>query len=76
MTRLRRPAFPVFPARHTSQKCSNPDCDRKQHLNLGQGWYSCPKCGLEIARDHNAARNILRLGWSQHGVSCTEAGGL
>jgi putative transposase len=47
--------------RHTSQNCSG--CGRPQKLTLAERWYSCPECGTELDRDHNAARNILRLGW-------------
>jgi putative transposase len=52
----------------TSQNCSTPGCDNRQHLDLDQRWYSCPKCGLELDRDHNAARNILLAGMPPTGL--------
>jgi putative transposase len=49
----------VTPA-YTSQECSR--CHHRQKLTLAMRVYRCPCCGLEIDRDHNAARNILALG--------------
>ena len=49
----------VNPA-YTSQDCSA--CGYRQKLSLSDRTYSCPCCGLELDRDHNAALNILALG--------------
>jgi putative transposase len=63
----------VDPA-YTSQNCSG--CGRPQKLTLAERWYSCPVCGLELDRDHNAARNILRAGCAQRAYGRVEAAGL
>jgi len=50
----------VNPA-YTSQDCSGCNKNRQKmpsHIRI----YRCPKCGLELHRDVNAARNIFRLG--------------
>jgi putative transposase len=49
-------------AAYTTQDCSNPTCGHRQSLSLSARVYLCPWCGVEIDRDLNAARNILRLG--------------
>ncbi len=41
----------------TSQACSGCGCVVPK--DLGVRWHSCPHCGCELDRDHNAARNIL-----------------
>jgi putative transposase len=48
--------------RGTTQTCSG--CAEKVPKTLSQRQHSCPACGLTLGRDHNAARNILRLGES------------
>jgi putative transposase len=40
----------------TSQDCSN--CGHKVKKELSDRWHSCPNCGFECDRDHNAAINI------------------
>jgi putative transposase len=60
--------------RYTSQTCSGCGAVRKKELS--DRWHSCPDCQLELDRDHNAARNILRLGWSQRAHGHVEAAGL
>lgn len=40
----------------TSQDCSN--CGVKVPKTLADRWHSCPECGCELDRDHNAAINI------------------
>ena len=40
----------------TSQDCSN--CGIKVKKALSERWHSCPSCGCELDRDHNAAINI------------------
>ena len=48
--------------RGTSQKCSS--CRANVSKSLSDRQHICPNCGLNIGRDLNAARNILRLGMS------------
>jgi putative transposase len=43
--------------RNTSQACSG--CGTIVPKNLSERWHSCPHCGLELDRDHNAAINVL-----------------
>ena len=40
----------------TSQDC--PGCGVKVKKELSDRWHSCPNCGCELDRDHNAAINI------------------
>ena len=56
--------------RYTSQICSG--CGTVKKKTLDERWHSC-ECGTELDRDHNAARNILRLGRSQQLVMAVEA---
>jgi putative transposase len=49
----------VNPA-YTTQDCSN--CGHRQPMSLSERIYKCPCCNLEIDRDLNASKNILRLG--------------
>ncbi len=51
----------VNPA-YTSQRCSGPLCGALVYKGLSVRWHSCPECGTSLHRDHNAAKNILRLG--------------
>jgi len=44
----------------SSQICSH--CGYLQKLELNERIFRCPKCGLNINRDHNAAINIRREG--------------
>jgi putative transposase len=53
--------------RGTSQMCSA--CGREVPKDLGQRVHRCPHCGLELDRDVNAARNILRLALNSLGRS-------
>jgi putative transposase len=46
------------PPKNTSQECSG--CRKMVPKDLSVRWHSCPHCGAELDRDHNAARNILR----------------
>ena len=41
----------------TSQECSGCGCIVEKDLSVR--WHSCPHCGTELDRDHNAAKNIL-----------------
>ena len=44
--------------RNTSQRCSG--CGELVPKSLAVRTHSCPSCGLEIDRDHNASLNILQ----------------
>ena len=48
--------------RGTSQRCSQ--CGTTVPKTLQDRWHDCPACGLSLSRDHNSAREILRLGLS------------
>jgi putative transposase len=60
----------VNPA-YTSQDCSR--CGHRQKMPLSDRTYRCPCCLLEMDRDLNAARNILRLGLQALGLGSQEA---
>lgn len=47
----------------TSQRCSG--CGDQVPKTLGVRWHNCPRCGLLLGRDHNAALNILRAGMAR-----------
>ena len=49
----------VNPA-YTSQDCSR--CGHRQKMPLAERVFDCPDCELNIDRDLNASRNILRIG--------------
>ena len=49
----------------TSQRCAGADCGVLVQKGLSVRWHVCPDCGMSLHRDHNAARNILRLGQKQ-----------
>ena len=52
----------------TSQRCSG--CGAMVWKGLSTRWHECPECGLSIHRDHNSARDIMRLGQEQlYGVA-------
>lgn len=44
----------------TSQTCAQ--CGESVPKRLAVRWHSCPYCGCELHRDHNAALNILKKG--------------
>jgi putative transposase len=44
----------------TSQLCAQ--CGEAVPKRLAVRWHSCPYCGCELHRDHNAALNILKRG--------------
>jgi putative transposase len=54
----------VNPA-YTSQPCSG--CGVMVLKGLSVRWHSCPECGTELHRDHNAARNIESAGRALRG---------
>jgi len=55
----------AVPPAYTSQTCSG--CGVLVQKGLSVRWHSCPACGTSLHRDHNAARNIERLGQSRRG---------
>jgi putative transposase len=55
----------AVPPAYTSQLCSG--CGVLVQKGLSVRWHSCPGCGMSLHRDHNAARNIERLGRSLRG---------
>ncbi len=63
----------VNPA-YTSQRCSGPRCGAIIWKGLSVRWHSCPNCGTSLHRDHNAARNILRLGRSAESARIEPSG--
>ncbi len=58
----------------TSQRCSR--CGVVVKKSLSVRIHSCPICGLELDRDHNAAINILALGLQSLRPGSVEAAGL
>ncbi len=56
----------AVPPAYTSQTCSG--CGVIVSKGLSVRWHSCPDCGTSLHRDHNAARNIERLGQSLRGA--------
>jgi putative transposase len=50
----------AVPPAYTSQACSG--CGVMVAKGLSVRWHSCPDCGTSLHRDHNAAKNIERLG--------------
>ncbi len=50
----------AVPPAYTSQACSG--CGVIVAKGLSVRWHSCPDCGTSLHRDHNAAKNIERLG--------------
>jgi putative transposase len=54
----------VNPA-YTSQTCSG--CGVVVTKGLSVRWHACLDCGTSLHRDHNAAKNIARLGQSRQG---------
>jgi putative transposase len=55
----------AVPPAYTSQTCSG--CGVVVWKSLSVRWHSCPDCGTSLHRDHNAAKNIERLGQSLRG---------
>src|SRR5262249_12228174 len=56
----------TVPPAYTSQTCSG--CGVVVAKGLSVRWHACPDCGTSLHRDHNAARNIERLGQSLRGA--------
>ena len=57
--------------RNTSQNCSG--CGNSVKKDLSVRIHSCPFCGLELDRDHNAAINILKRSNSTVGTTGFQA---
>ncbi len=55
----------AVPPAYTSQRCSG--CGVVVSKGLSVRWHSCLDCGTSLHRDHNAAKNIERLGQSRRG---------
>jgi putative transposase len=55
----------AVPPAYTSQTCSG--CGAVVKKGLSVRWHACPDCGTSLHRDHNAAKNIERLGQSRQG---------
>jgi IS605 OrfB family transposase len=55
----------AVPPAYTSQACSG--CGVIVAKGLSVRWHECPDCGTSLHRDHNAAKNIERLGQSLRG---------
>jgi len=53
----------------TSQTCSG--CGHRQPMALRERVFVCTECGLEMGRDHNAARNIRREAIALSGVGAS-----
>jgi putative transposase len=60
--------------RNTSQACSG--CGVIVAKTLSERVHSCPDCGLVLDRDHNAARNILKLAVLRQGEHKTTGYGV
>ena len=56
----------AVPPAYTSQTCSG--CGVMVAKGLSVRWHSCPECGTSLHQDHNAAKNIVRLGQSRRGA--------
>jgi putative transposase len=62
----------AVPPAFTSQTCSG--CGVVVSKGLSVRWHSCPACGVELHRDHNAARNIQWRGQRLRGLAGLPAG--
>jgi putative transposase len=65
----------AVPPASTSQRCSGPGCGVIVQKGLSVRWHACPECGTSLHRDHNAAKNIERLGQSLRGGVALAASG-
>lgn len=54
-------AEPFYPSSKTCSCCGNV----KENLGLGERVYHCERCGVQMDRDYNAARNLLSLAVNQ-----------
>jgi putative transposase len=56
----------AVPPAYTSQTCSG--CGVMVTKGLSARWHTCPDCGTSLHRDHNAAKNIQRVGQTHRGA--------
>jgi putative transposase len=63
----------AVPPAYTSQRCSG--CGVLVSKGVSVRWHRCPECGMSLHRDHNAAKNIQRLGQSLQGDVALAASG-
>jgi putative transposase len=62
----------AVPPQYTTQECSR--CGALVKKTLSQRTHVCPKCGLVLGRDHNAARTILGRGLALLGLDTNYRG--
>jgi putative transposase len=62
----------AVPAQYTSQDCSG--CGKRVRKSLSVRTHVCPRCGLVLDRDENAARNVLWAGQALRGLAGMPAG--
>ena len=62
----------AVPAQYTSQDCSS--CGQRVPTSLSVRTHVCPRCGLVLDRDENAARNIQWAGQALRGLAGVPAG--
>jgi putative transposase len=63
-----------LPAEGSTQQCSVCRAKAKPRLELSDRVFSCQRCGLVLARDRNAARNLHPDHPRNHRLGCTGAG--
>jgi len=63
--------FLKVPAQYTTQTCAvcGHICTGEDYIPLGVEEWICPSCGAKLARDPNAAVNILRKGLTSLGLA-------
>jgi putative transposase len=64
----------VLPGRGTTQQCSSCGANAKPRLELSDRVFTCQNCGLVLARDRNAARNLHPNHPRNNRPGCTGAG--
>jgi putative transposase len=64
----------VLPAEGSTQQCSSCGANAKPRLKLSDRVFTCQNCGLELARDRNAARNLHPDHPRNHRLGCAGAG--
>jgi putative transposase len=64
----------VLPPAASTQQCSSCGANAKPRLKLSDRVFTCQNCGLVLARDRNAARNLHPDHPRNHRLGCTGAG--